>query len=246
MKYNIFKVKITAKCNRNCSFCVFHDGINDMDFDTFKFIIEKSKNIDFDTFHINGGEPLIHPQFIEISNYLKEIYSDKKLVLGTNGILFSKKNIYDCIIKNYDEVCIGCDDEHKNIEYLEKYLPQMIENSNILFIINSINQYTSILIQEKLQLLKEKYPERIILVKNDVHHIADNYKIHKLSKLCNQGGKRVLMIDERGNIYRCFNSKVPDDIEFNIFDKDVLIKINKPRDMHYKYCPYCPLYDDNY
>lgn len=52
------------------------------------------------------------------------------------------------------------------------------------------------------------------------------------------------MIDEHGNVYRCFNSKVPDDIEFNIFDENVLELVNRKRDFHYKYCPFCPLYDD--
>ena len=79
-----------------------------------------------------------------------------------------------------------------------------------------------------------------------MHHIEDKDRIHKLTKLCNQNGKRVLMIDEEGNVYRCFNSKVPDDIEFNIFDDDAISKANVPRKVHYKYCPYCPLYDDNY
>lgn len=246
MKYDIFKVKITEKCNRDCSFCVFHDTTNEMKVDTFKEIVEKSKMLDFDTFHINGGEPLTHPDFIEITNYIKECYPDKKLVLGTNGILFGKEEICECIIKNYDEICIGCDDEHENIESLEKYLPNMIENSKLLFIINSINQYTSDDIKIRLEHLKEKYPNRIILVKNDVHHLETDYKPHKLTKLCNQGGKRVIMIDEHGNGYRCFNCKVPDDIEFNIFDEDVINKLNKPREKHYKYCPFCTLYDDKY
>ncbi len=246
MKYNIFKVKITEKCNRDCSFCVFHDTTNEMKVDIFKKIVEKSKKIDFDTFHINGGEPLTHPYFIEITEYVKSVYPNKKLVLGTNGILFGKKEINDCVLRNYDEVCIGCDDEHKNIEYLEKYLPDMIENSNILFVINSINQYTSNEIKERLDLLKNRYPDKIILVRNDVHHLENDYKAHKLTKLCNQRGKRVIMLDEQGNGYRCFNSKVPDDIEFNIFYEDALTKINTPRDKHYKYCPFCPLYDDNY
>lgn len=246
MKYDIFKVKITEKCNRDCSFCVFHNTTNEMNIDTFKKIVEKCKDINFDTFHINGGEPLTHSAFVEITNYIKECFPNKKLVLGTNGILFSKKEIYECVIENYDEVCIGCDDEHRNIEYLEKYLPNMIEDGNLLFIINSINQYTSDDIKKRLKLLKEIFPKNIILVTNDVHHIENNYEPHKLTKLCNQGGKRVIMVDEQGQVYRCFNSKVPDDIEFSIFDNDAIRRINTPRNKHYKYCVFCPLYDDKY
>lgn len=246
MRYNIVKIKITEKCNRDCSFCVFHDTINEMTTENYRKIISIVKKLDFDTFHINGGEPLTHPEFVGFTKYAKKIFPNKKFVLGTNGILMGKKGISECIAENYDEVCIGCDDEHRNIEYLEKNIPIILEmNKNVLFVINSINQYTSKDICDRLNEIKNKYDKNIILVKNDVHHLIEDYKVHKLSNICRQNGKKVLMIDESGNVYRCFNSKVPDDIEFNIFDNDAIKLANIERNFHYKYCPYCPLYDGN-
>lgn len=244
MKYDIVKVKITEKCNRDCSFCVFHDSLNEMDEEEFRKIINIVKNIDFDAFHINGGEPLTHPDFVLLTEIAKKKFPNKKFVLGTNGILMGKEKIAKCIANNYDEICIGCDDEHKNIDYLEKNIPKVLEYSNVLFIINSLNQYISEELSNRLLELKNKYPENIILVRNDVHHLESDYRVHKLPGLCKQDGKNVIMIDEHGNVYRCFNSKVPDDIEFNIFDENVLELVNRKRDFHYKYCPFCPLYDD--
>lgn len=72
MKYDIVKVKITEKCNRDCSFCVFHDSLNEMDEEEFRKIINIVKNIDFDAFHINGGEPLTHPDFVLLTEVAKK------------------------------------------------------------------------------------------------------------------------------------------------------------------------------
>ena len=242
MHYDILKIKITGKCNRNCAFCVFHAADCEMDKETYLRFLDKSTAIDFDSFHINGGEPMLHKDFTDICKITREKFFKKKLVLGTNAILFENKKMRDVVLETFNEICIGCDDEHNNISYIKKWLPEMIANSNILFIINSLNGYTSDEIFEDLENLRSQYPERIILVRNDVHHLEEGYSPHKLTGLCKQNNKQVIMVDELGNVYRCFNSKVPDDVEFNFFDEDAIEKLNTPRDFHYKYCPFCPLY----
>lgn len=54
MKYDVVKVKITNRCNRNCSFCVFNNNDKDLDVEEFKKMTDIIKNIEFEKFHING------------------------------------------------------------------------------------------------------------------------------------------------------------------------------------------------
>lgn len=54
MKYDVVKVKITNRCNRNCSFCVFNNNDKDLDVEEFKRMMDIIKNIEFEKFHING------------------------------------------------------------------------------------------------------------------------------------------------------------------------------------------------
>ena len=58
MHYDILKVKITGKCNRDCAFCVFHGSGYEMDMDTYMRFLEKSTEIDFNV-HPRRGEYLL-------------------------------------------------------------------------------------------------------------------------------------------------------------------------------------------
>ena len=246
---DIAKIKITNRCNRNCQFCVFHtttDSFLDLSVNNYKKMIDILRNVPIKKFHINGGEPLLHKDFIEMTVYSKEMLANSKMVLGTNGILLHKNEYLLNFIKdNYDEICIGCDLEHNNIDILEDIIPLLLESSNIIIVINSIIQYCDAVLLERLERLKEISPERIILVKNQVYHIIQDQPQNKLSALCSQEGNNVIMIQEDGSCYRCFNASVPDDIEFSIWDEDFIVKIQQKRTKHYKYCMWCRKYTVN-
>lgn len=245
MIYDIIKVKITNRCNRDCCFCVFNsiETGHDLSFEKYKIIIEKLKKLQFDKFHINGGEPLIHPQFVEMTKYAKEAFPNVKMVLGTNAILLNNADIFNFVSDYYDEICIGCDLEHKNIEYVEKAVPQILNrNNNIKIIINSIIEYANSTFFERLNALKARFKEQIILVKNNVYHVKEGKPINHLTNLCVNNSSGNLLIQENGQCYRCFNCEVPVDREFNIFDSDFDTKVQQRHMKHYKYCAWCKLY----
>lgn len=246
MKYDIVKIKITNRCNRRCSFCVFNEKSNlstDLSFDDFKFIVNRIKELDFDKIHINGGEPTIHRDFIKMIEYVKTEIPNKIMVLGTNCIEMSKDlELLEFVKRNFDEVCIGCDDEHRNIEQVKFCIEELKKGINKVVVINSLRNYLSPEVEEQIKKVSKKYG--CIYVENDEYHNRKGKPVNKLNGLCNQNGKRVLMIQENGNCYRCFNCCVPEDCEFNIFDDNFFECVNVQRKKHYKFCGWCTNYDN--
>lgn len=191
------------------------------------------------------GEPLIHKQFYEITEYAKENLKDKTFVLGTNAVLLKEnEHLINFIKNNYDEICIGCDLEHKNLNILKDIVPKLCENKKNIIVINSIIEYSSKELLEELKMLKKKYYNNIILVTNHVYHTCKDEPINNLGLgLCKQNNKKYLLIQENGDTYRCFNCCVPDDKEMNIFDSNFYEKINEERTKHYKFCAWCKNYE---
>ena len=238
-----FDIKITNRCNRNCTFCVFNNNDTDMSFEKFKNIINIISKLDFDKLHINGGEPLINREFKDMIKYAKEVFPDKKIVLGSNLVAMEKNpDLLEFAKNNFDEICVGCDSEHKNIEILEKLVPELKKDSNVQIIVNTLLEYCDFSLMNRLEKLKKEC--NIILVTNHVYHKISGPHINDLKEgLCTQGGEKVIMIQENGDVYRCFNCCIPDDKEMNIYDSDFLEKINIERNKHYKFCGWCKKYE---
>ncbi len=190
------------------------------------------------------GEPLVNKDFCEIVKYSKEIFPDKIFVLGTNAVLLRNNNhLIEFIKENFNEICIGCDLEHKNIEILREVIPKLCENRNITVVINSILEYSTKELLEELKNMKKNY-NNIILVTNHVYHTCKDNPINKLNtKLCKQSNRKFLLVQENGDIYRCFNCCVPEDKEANIFNDNFYEIINKERTKHYKFCAWCSNYE---
>ena len=92
-------VEISSRCNLTCRLCVNKDipgsMKGDMDFKLYKKIIDEVKDYVFDINLFHRGEPLIHPQIIEMIEYAHK--NNIKTRLHTNGTLltpeFSRKLI---------------------------------------------------------------------------------------------------------------------------------------------------------
>ncbi|MBO4616100.1 MAG: radical SAM protein [Lachnospiraceae bacterium] len=246
MKYDVVKIKITNDCNRECVFCVFNgkDSKREiMSYEEFVTICKRLKKLEFDKLHINGGEPLMHPDYKKMIMYIKEEFPKKDIVLGTNAIILANNlGLLEFVKESSNEVCIGCDTEHNNIDAVEKVVPQILDGSGVLVVINSLIEYMSDDYERRLKAVAEQNKGRVILVKNHVYHMRQGNPINKLTGLCKQDNKRFLMVQENGLCYRCFNCEVPQDSEFSIYDEDFYTKVNLARDKHYRFCGWCPLY----
>lgn len=90
---------ITDKCNLNCYMCVrnlneyptvHHKKIDDMDFETFKAILDKFKCALYVQL-IGQGEPLLNKDIFKMVDLVNK--KRKNVILFTNGVLLNKENI---------------------------------------------------------------------------------------------------------------------------------------------------------
>lgn len=107
-KLETIMIAITNRCNLKCVHCGFSAGPGEkeqLSFGDIKKIIDANRKIENIT--ITGGEPLIHPEFIDIANYLGKYFPGSKGLM-TNATLINKDNI-DLIVKNFDDISISID-----------------------------------------------------------------------------------------------------------------------------------------
>ena len=85
---------ITSHCNASCTTCGFPQILPEnrihVDYQAFKKAIDKLAENNVRMISITGGEPLLHPRFIDMCRYMDE----KGLMISyiaTNGILLDDK-----------------------------------------------------------------------------------------------------------------------------------------------------------
>lgn len=88
---------IVDHCNLNCAYCDHFTPLADKNFCKIEDIIEDFKKLKkiFDNIgkiFIVGGEPLLHPNLLDILEPLRNIYPKSEIVIITNGILLEKQD----------------------------------------------------------------------------------------------------------------------------------------------------------
>jgi hypothetical protein len=98
---------ITNKCNTMCPFCCVFSGPEKntfLSFDIFKSNVDYicSLNKIFEL-RLEGGEPLLHPDFYLFMEYARHTERCDKIIIATNGIVLMKhlNRIID-FVKNYN------------------------------------------------------------------------------------------------------------------------------------------------
>jgi len=84
-------LEINSSCNQKCIYCYNSDIISNQDFlsvDIIKKLIKESKSIGITACTISGGEPLLHPNFVEILSFISE--SKLKTTIISNLTLLNK------------------------------------------------------------------------------------------------------------------------------------------------------------
>lgn len=148
--YRVLRILLNDYCNLNCSYC-HNEGQDrlksDIEFDALKIFLDKVKEIDsIQKIQLSGGEPTLHPQFVDIVKYIIE-FTHYELGLVTNGIVLSesliellKFNSIKLIISvpslnkvNYAKITKG------NIDILYKNITRL-KAENIKFQFNNVFQ----------------------------------------------------------------------------------------------------------
>ncbi len=97
---------IWNRCNNNCIMCTnpvgFQSKEGSKDYSFEKITERVQTNIDFynniqDNVNFTGGEPTTHPHFLELCYWFRRNFPEKRLVLASNGRMFS----YSCFAKSF-------------------------------------------------------------------------------------------------------------------------------------------------
>lgn len=201
------KFKINGLCMNRCCFCIFNNDSRILSMEDIEKVLYAVPDDWKGQILINGGEPTLHENIISIGEYLSARYENSRLGLGTNLRIFEKKNpksdsIFKSIIDHYNLVQIGCDDEHRNLEIVERLVPVITANGLDVYI-NCIQEYAT---EETVLRLKEL--DNISGSKTRLSSVLDHSRFHRedithADKLCARRQQEVL-IGNDGEIYFCF------------------------------------------
>jgi len=121
------EVRVTDHCNLNCKSCAqlsplaesiyVEAGVFTNDFQRLHAIT----NGDIKTIRLMGGEPLLHPQLVELMKIIRGIFGESRIVLVTNGILLSKQS------DNFWDTC-----RDMKVEVLISHYPVKIDYESLL------------------------------------------------------------------------------------------------------------------
>ncbi len=160
-------LEITNICNLSCPFCSIDDRKKEyMSLDDFKKYVLMCKEYTNSVYLHIKGEPLMHPNFIEMLDYLEEIGLDVKLT--TNGDFLSK-NQKD-ILKHSNILRMNISLQSlvtKTLEEVESYL------QNLVTFLDSVS--TSGKMSISLRLWNDKEDLKVVEYNNYIKQFLKNY-----------------------------------------------------------------------
>lgn len=131
MEYIRPRLRLTSYCNRNCPYCFADDfiggkkNLSHLKIDEIRKILEMSSKSNISSVAWQGGEPMIHPQIIEIIQMHEE--ADMKVSIFTNGLFNSEiveylKNLdFQMLVNlNHPDTYRSIDEYNRVIKNIEK------------------------------------------------------------------------------------------------------------------------------
>jgi hypothetical protein len=245
------KIKINGRCVNKCAFCPFHDDPHLLEVKALAQFFDFVGKHRFLAIVINGGEPTIHPRFVEICDYLKDRFNNESLlVLGTNLIPLASRSqryrrIYEQILRTYDCIEVGCDDEHKNIHLVERFVPEILEGG-LKVTINAVADYCSEATRERILAVKDRFGVKVVFSK--VHHYYESLEtINKITLPCTKQF-RDLLLNCNGDVFFCYHQEMENPL-FNLFTvtrEEFHHHVYKQKLAPYRFCGCCPVYVPQY
>lgn len=89
---NPLRIKVTGKCNRDCSFCHHEGGDNRIeeiipDQELGDNVRKLCQQLRIDSIALTGGEPLKHPDLVELTSFLNSTVGINKIYMTSNGTI---------------------------------------------------------------------------------------------------------------------------------------------------------------
>ncbi|MCE5328988.1 radical SAM protein [bacterium] len=150
-------IETSARCNLQCRLCVNKDmPVNmkgDMDFNLYKKIIDEVKDYVFEINLFHRGEPLLHPQIIEMIEYAGK--NNIKTSLHTNGVLLNHELSGRLIASGLNMISFSFDgytkatyEKNRVGAVYENTLKNIIDFLKIKKELNSVKPFTSLQVME--------------------------------------------------------------------------------------------------
>lgn len=99
-------IELTRKCNLKCMFCYSASGTglcNELTLSQILQIIDEANNLGVKTITLTGGEPTIHPHFLEIVEYIRsrniivQIFTNGTMITNELATKFMENHIFPCV-----------------------------------------------------------------------------------------------------------------------------------------------------
>jgi hypothetical protein len=241
------KFKINGRCVNKCRFCLFHSDPRLLEVKDIERFFDMVGRKNFNHLVVNGGEPTIHPRFSDICIYLKEHCRDRMLLtLGTNLIPFSWSrgrytNLKETVFETFHTLEVGCDDEHRNIDQLERLAPEIV-GAGIRLFVNVMPEYCSDATKGRILAIKDQCD--IAVGFTELHHFYDARPIINDPSVPCQKRAENLLIDCNGDVFFCFSQEMEKPI-FNLFNvsrEELEYFIEQYDPKSYQFCSCCPKY----
>jgi MoaA/NifB/PqqE/SkfB family radical SAM enzyme len=100
IKFKYLDIPIIRSCNLGCVGCITHSdhknirGVVKLD-ESLEWLKFWSERLDPETITLFGGEPLLHPKFVDWARAVRKLWPDALIVTNTNG--FYIPNLFDNI-----------------------------------------------------------------------------------------------------------------------------------------------------
>ena len=150
-------IEVSSKCNLKCRLCANKDmplsEKGNMDFNLYKKIINEAKDYVYEINLFHRGEPLMHPQIIEMIKYAKQ--NNIKTVIHTNASLLNKDLSEKLIKSGLNKISFSFDgytkttyEKNRTGSKFEDVLNNIIDFLRIKKELNSKLPYTIIQVME--------------------------------------------------------------------------------------------------
>ena len=141
-----FEMPITDMCNLNCKGCLF--ACNAMNKGSHTDILQIKADLkrmselfeDIPWIRILGGEPLLHPNIVEVLEYCRECFPESEVDLCTNGLLLPKmkSSFYECLISN--RISVHISGYRPTYEMIDEIDEQM-KKYNLIYVVLERNEF---------------------------------------------------------------------------------------------------------